>query len=384
MVGRRDALALVGSALAGTVAGCSALSGGTDGGSDTTAPEPDSPSFDGPAWPSPGGGPRNRGQAAGGTGPEDGGRVAWTTTLSSLSMYGPTLAGNTLFHGDVGTLEAFAAADGSTRWSREPTQANTPTFHDGSVYAPSADDGLVAADAVSGDTTWRFGQSGAFAPTTTVADDTLYAVTRDGRVLALDPATREERWRTDAGSVNAIGVADGVVYARAGPGLAAFVDGEFEWRLDIPGGSDLPVVGDDNVYARDVAAGGTVYAVDRTSGERQWTYEGGGDSFAPSVAYADGRVAFAAGSTVAVLDAATGDPVWEKSTDGAGGVAVGGDTVYAALPDALAAFDAADGTQRWRASVGADTTVAGAGQPLVVGDRVYAPLGTTLAAIDPA
>lgn len=383
MVGRRETLSGFGAALASGLAGCIGLLGS---GSDTELPDPEPPAFDGPTWSSAGGGPRNRGAAVGGAGPEDGGELAWTSSIGGLSMYGPTVAGNTVFHGDIGRLEALAAADGSTRWERDITKANTPTFSGGSLYVPEGDDGLVAVDPASGDTTWRFGESGAFAPTTLVADGVLYAVTLDGQTVALDAATRAEQWRTESVSVNAIGVAESVVYGRAGPGVAAFTDSGFEWRTELPeSGSEPPVVGDDNVYARGVGSGGTVYALDRASGERQWTYSGGGEAFAPSVAYADGRVAFAAGSTVAVLDAATGDPVWEQSVADAGGVAVGGDTAYATLGGGtLVAFALESGDEAWRVSVDVDTTSVGAGQPVVVGDRVYAPLGTTLAAVDSA
>ena len=301
-------------------------------------------------------------------------------------MYGPVVAGNTVFYGDIGKLEATAAADGSTRWDREFSKANTPTFANGTLYVPNSDDGLVAVDPASGDTTWRFGESGAFAPTTVVVDGVLYAVTRQGDVLALDEATREEQWCLGAGGVNTIGVADGVVYARTSSGAAAVSENTVEWETGLPeAGSDPLIVGDDNVYARGVASGGTVYALDQSSGERQWTYQAGGDPYAPGVAHGSDHVAFAAGSTVAVLDPASGDPVWETSVTGAGGVAVGGDTVYATLGEGtLAAYALASGEESWRVSVDATSPMASANQPMVVGDRVYAPFGTTLGAVDPA
>lgn len=402
MVRRREAIAGVGATLAGGLAGCTGFlddtsssgDGTTDalatssGGGGQSSPTPTEMDFSGASWPTFGGGPRRRGRARDGTGPEAGGTVTWTTTVGDVAVYGPVVAGNTVFAAAGSRVAAHAAADGSTRWERTGwTQANTPTFAGDALYVPNDGSGLAVLDPVSGETRWSLDAEGVVA-SPTVQDGTLYGVSPGRGVLEVDTESRERTGtiRTDTG--HAIAVDGDALYVRGQEALLVVEDAEVATRVGLPPAqAGYPVVGDGLVYVATCGDREALVAVDPTSGETQWSRDTSvscGLSGVVNPALADDVLVWAAGETVAALDPASGDEAWTTTLDSPRGVAVGGDTAYVAQSDgSLVALALDAGDERWRVSVQREDGV-GTDQPMVVGDRVYHHVGKRLAAVDPA
>jgi outer membrane protein assembly factor BamB len=203
------------------------------------------------------------------------------------------------------------------------------------IIVPAWD--LYALDRATGAVRWKFQPSDDFPgwDNACVADGRLYAV---GRYLyALDPGTGGVLWRADLGEQPfRPTVVDGVVYVGTrgqvlpgtlGDGHAMAVDaatGTVLWRFPIRnpavpvnGGSVGPAIIRDSLV---VIAGvnGTVYALDRVTGEPRWSYVSP-DRFEAGLEVVDQAVIIAgdAGS-VQGLDLATGRLLWRT----AGGTSV--------------------------------------------------------------
>lgn len=148
--------------------------------------------------------------------------------------------------------------DGSVAWERAVPDGRAPVaVADGLVYAAGSE-GVVAADAGSGDTVWRaleaLSLESAAAPV--VAHDAVYVAERadpDATLVALEAATGAERWRTvfdgerprlEVGAVDAEGIylQDG---SRDADVIALARDGTERWRttVDAEGDGYLPTRG---------------------------------------------------------------------------------------------------------------------------------------------
>ncbi|HEY0070712.1 MAG TPA: PQQ-binding-like beta-propeller repeat protein, partial [Chloroflexia bacterium] len=98
---------------------------------------------------------------------------------------------------------------------------------------------------------------------------------------------------------------------------------------------------------------GTVYAVDMASGAEEWRFAAGGNTIDP-LAYSDGLLYVASGTSLYALDANSGEQVWVVKRGDWFGPLVSGGVVYAANDDLnLYALDAETGAEVWKAPTGA-------------------------------
>ncbi len=186
-------------------------------------------------------------------------------------------------------------------------------------------------------------------------------------VTALDAATGKRRWRhpTRSSIRHAAACADGCVHAVSITGeiisLSA-ADGSLQWRhqLDNPSKRwvySAPLVAHGRVYA---GVSSCFVALDATSGTVVWQRDDFGVddwiSSYPSPAALGDRLAVAFYTqltTLAVLDAATGETVWRL--DGSkpnymySSPVLAGDTLYAVSGSAVRAFGLEQGELRWEA-----------------------------------
>ena len=199
----------------------------------------------------------------------------------------------------------------------------------------------------------------------TYADGSVYVGTAAG-VVAVDPRNGRERFRVPLdGPVNgAPAVGDGRVFAvTAGghlAGIAADADGEgadrVDWEATLGDGSSAgPTVADGTVFVAGDASRISAYTVE---GDRVWTRSvDAGVAGGTAVTDTHVIVGTEAGAVVA-LARADGAPAWRAAARGpvrgtpavAGGIDT---TAYAADHDGtLSAFDASDGTVRFRREIG--------------------------------
>jgi outer membrane protein assembly factor BamB len=235
------------------------------------------------------------------------------------------------------------------------------TVADGVLYGhESIDDGsggLLALDTTTGERLWRYGETGGFSMfTNPVVDDGVFAGFGD----------------------DAIGSGSGEVYALNR-------DGSERWVTETGSVYRPPRLTDDSLYVGSDT--GTVFCLDRATGDPRWTVDiGATEDSGPRVpevtSVQDGIVVVELDEAVLGLDAADGTEHWRISPgDTVTSVAVGdrvylttwdrvyatsngvdewasehgegriktvaNDCVYLTSSSHVAAFDVADGTQRW-------------------------------------
>ncbi len=233
---------------------------------------------------------------------------------------------------------ALDARTGALRWQQRlpsppgapyssmPTFGNVTAFQD-LIIVPAWD--LYGLDRATGAVRWKFQAPDDFAGygSAFVAEGRVYSV---GQYLyALDAATGALAWRVDLGERPYRPViADGLIYVATrgevfpgivGDGHAVALDastGAVLWRFPIRdpqtpvnGGSVGPAFVVDSLVLL-AGVNGTVYALDRTTGEARWTYVST-DRFEAGLTIVDKTVVVAgdAGS-VQGLDLATGRLLW--------------------------------------------------------------------------
>jgi len=267
-----------------------------------------------------------------------------------------------------GILTTVQLDDGSSdtthELNRRPT--GTPALADSIAVTPVLGDytepstgGLVALDTDSWTTTWTHDTAGRPNPPT-VADDLLVATSDRGDVTALEASTGDTRWTRSFGddhqraSIPAPpAVDDNHVYLTADGSAAQGIyaldreTGDTQWSIDGP-----------NIPAPLVRAGDIVLAsynqyelaaFDAASGDGQWSKAMyGGDLFAPAVGH--GRVFSADRETVSALALEGGDVHWEADLDVSGSPLVVGQSVVVPTTDRLVSLDVEDGSEQWAVS----------------------------------
>ena len=394
---RRTVLASTGGLFAGGLAGCLASPGS---GPDTQGQENPSTDNSIPAgrWPQIGYDARNTNHTPEARGPRNDAAIAWEQ-LGDRAVYPPVVADDLYFTEawTGGTAFALAPTDGAEQWSNSdlPPMRWAPALHDDRLLVITREEGNVvrlhALDTASGDQLWVqeegiTASSGEYPPISpTVRGESVYIGSNRG-VLRCDATTGGIDWTATLGPH--------VVETENGP----------TWRTDWA----KPAVTADRVFTFDMndsyRATRTVYAVDRRTGDREWTAElDVGDEWylkAHVVAGAD-RVFVSAlkphmsagmddspwsgAERLFALDAGSGEVAWDwklpRKTLSPPAYADG--TLYVGewYPDAdtgqLHAIDVSDGGLTWSY----ETVVGAVLSPTVAGDTVYLSQGTELAAI---
>lgn len=149
------------------------------------------------------------------------------------------------------------------------------------------------------------------------------------------------------------------------------------WRQDFGALVSTAVTGDGRVY---LESGGSISALELTTGRRLWTWPGGVQR--ATMAFGGGRLVVVTNAGVAALDAATGAVRWSvpHPPGSIGGeLVIAGDLVVLD-DDGLRAYDLATGAERWKA----DTSIGFGlrGGPAVAGDRIYHGGDCRLVAVD--
>lgn len=257
----------------------------------------------------------------------------YTPTVDGDVLYAVArgLAGASRGTDNPGTLVAFDAATGETRWRDDVHVTSSPAVHDDRLFhaEATADRGRVAAvDAATGDRRWTytFGDgdtySASFA-TPAIVDGLVLATgvvgandDASGRLVALDPETGERAWwlSFDGPAEHAPVHSDGTLFLGTEDGLLHSIDlasRDTNWtRTFDPPLVNKPSVDADRVYG---IADSVVYAVDRADGSLVWEQEV--DPVQSTVTVTPG-VAYVGGTTMDAFDAGTGERVWKREIDG--------------------------------------------------------------------
>lgn len=261
------------------------------------------------------------------------------------------------------------------RFQAQGPTSRSPAVAAGVAYLQSGDGYVYALGAATGEERWRV-DLGAGENTPAIVGDTLYVNDGVGALVALDAATGAERWRfaESVAPFAAPVVVDDVLFTASENGQLLALDaasGEERWRYEAGTGIGRSAAVADGLLFLGTDDG-ALRAVDSATGEERWRFESGETTEpARTPTVADGVVYVNVGSTLYAFDAADGTERWRSTFDGARPVTAAGDALYCAgLDGVIYALDASNGDIRWTFDTGVENPIAAA--PAYVDDTVYA------------
>jgi outer membrane protein assembly factor BamB len=327
------------------------------------------------AWPEFGGGPRNRG--VGQTDATTTDRLRWTFETDSEVRSSPAVADGTVYVGsDDGRLYALDAATGECEWTFQRREGllgspvderirSSPTVDTDAetVYVGSTKGYLYALGTAEGTERWRYETEGKVNHAPAIADGVVYVPRRsqydddvESGVVAIDGDSGEQLWVTETSSDpwTSPVVEENTVYfgTYSRKTHAVATDGTPKWEFKADDVVRSVAASDDTVFAG--SDDGRLYALDATTGEREWAFETAGP-VKPSPAVVDGLVIVGDDdANVYGVDAETGTSVWSTELDRRmrSSPAVVDGTVYFGSRNSLRALDVATGEPTWSYKLG--------------------------------
>ena len=247
------------------------------------------------------------------------GKVAWDYETDGEISGGPTIlpaaggGGRVLVGSQDASLSCLNLADGKPLWKHSiadqircsPTVARTAAGD--RVFIAGCDGKLHVIDAADGAERAAVPIGGPTGTTPAAADDRVFFGTEGGGFFAIDFLRGESAWTVQPAAggqayrSSAAIAGDLVIVGSRGRAVEAFAraDGTRKWRQPMRGRVDAsPVVVAVRSAARRVPAAvvadaaGTVAALDAATGEPLWQFDAGG-GFDAGAAVADGRVVIA-------------------------------------------------------------------------------------------
>lgn len=202
------------------------------------------------------------------------GDEAWTAETGDAT--GVTVTPDAAHVASWGRLDAFDAADGTRRWTREIEDPIDPAVGDGVVYTgftAGRETAALGLDPDSGETRWTMDD---WFVTSMVADESAYV---GGEHVAKFDPDGTERWRYDEGGLLSNGALVGDALFASGNPVAKLSaeDGTELWRYEVD--ADLGAVegADERVVAIQRGNGAVLDVLDAATGEKRFTFDVGGD-----------------------------------------------------------------------------------------------------------
>jgi eukaryotic-like serine/threonine-protein kinase len=243
------------------------------------------------------------------------GRVQWRADLGGYPVSStPAVSDRSVFVGSGYALVALDQARGSKRWSFPMSYAgeSSPTVMDGVVYAASKEHFVYAIDALSGERLWSYRTDGLIFGSPTATHDLVLVGGDDGDIFALERENGTLRWKyqAEAGVYSTIAAGDELLFVTLRNGTVLAIDmilGTVAWEFPT-GGDASPALAGDTVYV--AGDDGAVYALDAESGlAPMWVYPTGSRKMLSPVV-SDDVLYVAAGPTLFAIDRESGDEAW--------------------------------------------------------------------------
>lgn len=272
----------------------------------------------------------------------------WSFATDDRVEATPAVAEDTVYVGSYDMhVYAIDSATGEPRWTRDlgGLIRSSPTVHDDTVYigvgchnlacAPFAEEAgvsgvgwIYALDAESGATNWRYDVGNEVVSTPATDGETMYIGASDETLYALDATSGDRKWTYESGDMvwSSPALAFGTVYFADWNGIVYAVDadsGEEQWFTDTVSDyiSGSVAVDEDAVYVGNAPYNtlddpspnyGTMFGLDRVTGEQQWEFETAAFEIGSSPVVSEDRVYFGTHGQTGSEDVG----VYALSTDG--------------------------------------------------------------------
>lgn len=252
-----------------------------------------------------------------------------------------------------------------------PQRVSFEVGSDGEIVVTGEDDGTVTAtNATTGEVRWRVGLEPPITTSPLVASGTVLIGGGNKSLYALDSRTGLTKWAAalpDVPSSTPVVSGDNVVLAVDDLSVRALAldDGEERWTGETPAlVRTRPLASEGRIVVP--SEDGTLTAFDAETGDALWDAEVGSLIDAGPVISGD-VVALTDDTAVAqAFDVSTGELMWSESIgERTFGVALDDETFFLHHGDALEAWDASDGTSRWRI-----TAAESHASPIVAGNQI--------------
>lgn len=301
------------------------------------------------------------------------GALKWKfASTASFAYSSPTYKDGILYIGGIDNyVYAFDANTGVVIWRKQIAVTGIESdavISGNTVYVGTNDDELYALDAKTGNTKWKFLTGGNISASPTFYGKNVYFGSSDGGLYALDTATGTKLWRFATGAmINQSGpsLVDGIIYVGSRDQNLYAIDavtGNMKWKYTTTVSLEMssPTVANGIVYIggwydiSNFSIKGSLYAVDAATGQLKW--ESLKNTGIGSCPYVSNGILYISsdGGNFNALNAITGDILWQKqilpngaSATAADGIVYvgGGGTRY------FYAFDATNGTEKWKFSI---------------------------------
>ncbi len=227
----------------------------------------------------------------------------------------PAVYDRMVFVGSGYAVYAVDADRGVERWRFPMSYAgeSSPTVAEGVVYVASKEHYLYALDAASGEKIWSYRTDGLIYGSPTLSDELVLVGGDDGDIFAVDRESGILRWKYAApsGVFSTISVDNGLAIVTLNDQTVIALDvedGQLEWEYSV-GGNASPAIDGMSLYVG--SKDGAVYAFNvKSGGPPDWLFPTGNGEVLSPVVVKD-LVIFAAGPTLFALDRTTGDLVWQ-------------------------------------------------------------------------
>ncbi|WP_435334024.1 PQQ-binding-like beta-propeller repeat protein [Haloarchaeobius sp. TZWWS8] len=309
---------------------------------------------------------RNSAHLAGGAGPRTEPAERWRTAFDSTPQAEPVVRDGRTYLPLADETVALDTATGEVSWSADSEAATDATLAASGqrILCPGADGVLRSRSPVDGAEQWAFDAGSSLVTAVTTTGPVATVGSEDGRLHTVDASGRR-RWAVELGGrpVTTPAVHGGLSYVGTDAGelvsLAAG-SGEVEWRADVGGDPDDPVVAGDLVLT---TVADELFALDAETGQEIRRLPAGSEVFG-SPAVVDGARLFAGRDGSLRSLAPGGEPNWAADVAATSIPVVAGGTVYVGTGSGVAAVALTGGEVRWEADLGSAVSL-----PVVALDR---------------
>jgi outer membrane protein assembly factor BamB len=240
-------------------------------------------------------------------------------TDTNAATIRPVVADGVVYVTNDGLLYAVDAVTGDEQWRSDRDLSSMPAVADGNIYFPTGSGSIVALDANTGEFEWKWFPNESESaltrgPSPVVSDGAIF-VSADPGVHAVDAVSGDTLWDSgpeDGNPRYSPAVVGGMVYSGVNDRLYAWdaESGTEQWRLNLDRSStSATVVADGTVYI--VSDHSHLHAVDADSGEELWVSNVEAASMAPAVANGT-LVIEGLNRPTRGIDAESGAVIWEN------------------------------------------------------------------------